>query len=645
MADDNQTCDLLLNASEAGLDQLEPLGLEGEEALSRPFRLVVEARTADPADPTTLDPGTWLRRKVGVGLSWGGEPTWLHGVVIAVEHIGADPKQHQIYRLELAPSLALLAHTRRTRVFVDQKPLDVVRTVLSQGGVTAEIKASGAASQALRHITQYEESDLAFVSRLLEQEGACYWFTFTKSGHTLVIGDATAHHPGAGAAIKADYVGAAAGGGSGVGVITELSRRYEIVAKEATVRDYSESHPKTAAEGKKTVVTSNAPGAGGVHSEADYHVTQSDADATAYASRLADALVNRSCRVVGAGGVLAFRAGARIAVHGKEGYDEQILLTEVSHSFSGGDYRNRFSALPVGRLPWRPPRLTPIPRIDGMVPGIITATAGAQGEAVEGSYRVKLLNAEGEAARIVRMAQPYAGPAQGFHFPLPVNTEVLLTHTHGHPDRPVIAGAMHNAEDPSPVLDANKTQCVVRSAAGAELVFEDKDGEEKVTLASKTAHKLEFDDKEEKATLTSKGAQKLELDDKNKVTHLSVQDEKVTVEGKSETAVKGKQTIDCQDEIAITAQKKLTLTVGQSSITLEPSGKITIAGMEITISGKTKVAADAAEITLAAKAKLAASGAAVAIEAQGQLEAKANGMLTVQSSGITTVKGSMVMIN
>jgi len=674
---DDTAYELLLETTEKGLDTLKAVSMQAIEALSTPFQVSLEVRTLDPCDPGSLDAGSWLRKRIAIGLARSADPTWFHGVIVAVEHVGSDHEHFQTYRLELAPAVALLAHTRRTRVFVDKKPIEVVKSVLAETAITVDMKAIGAGG-VQRHITQFEESDFAFVSRLLEQEGACYWFTHTKSAHTMVIGDAATHHPGSGAAFNATYAASEEKAKAhSEGVVTALSRRFEVVPKDALVNDYSESHPKQAALGQKSVVADKAPGAAGKHAEADYHVTQSDGEATTYATRLAEGHTCRSCRLVGSSGMVVLRSGVRLAVSGKDGYDEHMILNRVEHTYANGSYANGFSAVPVSRLPWRPARLTPLPRIDGFVPGLVTAAAGAQGSGEDGAYRIKLLNGEGEQDRIVRMAQPYAGPAQGMHFPLPVNTEVVLAHEYGHPDRPIIAGAMHNAEDPSPVVEANKSQCVLMSAAGAALIFEDKadeekitlkskgtgmlemddkPGKEKVTLQSKSLHKLELDDKSgdekitlqsqalhklefhdkggsEKVALTTKGTQKLEFLDASgseKVTLYAKKDHEVTVDGKSETTVKGKKSIDCKDEIEITAATKITLKCGAAKIILESGGKITIEGTEVAIDGKTKVAI---------------KGAMIAIEAQGTLDAKGNGPVTLQSSAITTVKGSMVMIN
>src|SRR5690606_9481034 len=99
-----------------------------------------------------------------------------------------------------------------------------------------------------------------------------------------------------------------------------------------------------------------------------------------------------------------------------------------------------------------PTRSTPVPRIPGLVTAKVKAAAGHQDDkSLDGAYRINILYEAQAKDRIIRMAQPYAGPAQGMHFPLVQDTEVVLAHINGHPDRPIIAGALPNVENPSPV--------------------------------------------------------------------------------------------------------------------------------------------------------------------------------------------------
>ena len=663
--DGKRAYELQLAASDKGLDQLTATSLSADEWLSRPYTIRVRVHSLIPGDPGSFDPGSWLRKKVGVSLARDADPTWFHGLVVAVDHVGTDQDHRQIFSLELAPALSLLQLTRRTRVFLDMKPLDVVKSVLSEGSVAIDLKATGAGG-VMRHITQFEESDFAFVSRLLEQEGACYWFTHTKSAHTMVIGDAANHHPGKDTAIHGSFAGAPKAGPESEGVVTELSHRFEIASKEAFVRDYSESHPKQTAVGQKSAPT--LPGIGGKHHEADYHVTMKDADATAYASRLAEALVGRTSRLVGVSGILAYRAGSRVAVAGKEDYAEHLLLTEVQHTFGDDSYRNAFQAVPVGRLPWRPLRSTPVPRIDGLVPAIVTSTAGDQGQGIDGSYKVRLLNSDDAAERVVRMAQPYAGPDNGFHFPLPVDTEVVLAHEYGHPDHPIIAGAMINKDDASPVVEANNTQCVVRTVGGSFIVFEDKSGSESITISTKGDNRLAFDD------------------GKKIIAMNASTDHRMDVAGKSDTAVKGNATTTVDGDVTRTTGGNETFkTSGNTAVTIDGNYQSNVEGnstgsvsgtaklsvtkdttatfsaaLTATVTKDMKVTCDGkglwsttGDLVIETQAKLSVSstkesiwkGKGIRIESKGDLVLNAgDASITMKQSGEIVIKGSKIKI-
>ncbi len=73
----------------------------------------------------------------------------------------------------------------------------------------------------------------------------------------------------------------------------------------------------------------------------------------------------------------------------------------------------------------------------------------------------------------VRLSQPCAGNKVGFHFPLVKHTKVLITHINGDPDRPVILGVMPSEVKPHPVTDANKSQHILRTAQGNQVLIEE----------------------------------------------------------------------------------------------------------------------------------------------------------------------------
>jgi type VI secretion system VgrG family protein len=131
-----------------------------------------------------------------------GEPRSFHGYLTAVELNGANGGLAR-YTLTLQPWTAFLSRTRDSRVFQDKTVFDILDAVFSawQGrGKLAPAWRYDIADPgvyAVRSlVTQYQESDLAFVERLMSEEGLFYFFEHegdTGSGnlgtHQLVIAD------------------------------------------------------------------------------------------------------------------------------------------------------------------------------------------------------------------------------------------------------------------------------------------------------------------------------------------------------------------------------------------------------------------------------------------------------------------------
>src|SRR5262249_41818744 len=139
----------------------------------------------------------------------------------------------------------------------------------------------------------------------------------------------------------------------------------------------------------------------------------------------------------------------------------------------GLGYFNTFRAIPADRT-YRPPRVTPRPRIAGLVTGIVApGPAGAEARYApideQGRDLIRLpfdVAPPGERppSRPVRMIQNHAGENYGTHFPLKIGTEVVLAFIDGDPDRPLIVGAVPNPIKPSPVTGANPNVHRIRTS-------------------------------------------------------------------------------------------------------------------------------------------------------------------------------------
>ena len=89
----------------------------------------------------------------------------------------------------------------------------------------------------------------------------------------------------------------------------------------------------------------------------------------------------------------------------------------------------------------------------GTLPARVTSTTenDAYGHIdKDGRYRVNMLFDRdgwetGFESLWVRQSRPYAGDTYGLHLPLLTGTEVAIGFEHGNPDRPYIAGVLHDS--------------------------------------------------------------------------------------------------------------------------------------------------------------------------------------------------------
>ncbi len=178
-------------------DALLPDRLSGREQLSGCYRYTL----------TCLSPDTHLELKhfqgqiVEIGiLQADGAQRHISGIVTDAKQLGADGGFAN-YSLTLEPALALLALRTNSRAFQDLSVPEIVTAILNEHrAANPVIQASFKLDTQLdkeypqrSYCLQYRESDLAFIERLLCEEGISYTFTFSDDDnspmHTLVLFD------------------------------------------------------------------------------------------------------------------------------------------------------------------------------------------------------------------------------------------------------------------------------------------------------------------------------------------------------------------------------------------------------------------------------------------------------------------------
>lgn len=200
--------DVAALSQNARLLQVEtPLGealvverLRLREGVSELFALTLDCLSAS----AELDVEPLLGKEISVSLllSDGGRRRW-HAVVEGVDALGADGGLAR-YRLHAAPWLATLRLRRDSFVFQDKSVTDILTDVFADYPLAAfafDI-AEPLASRPVR--TQYRETDLDFVLRLMAEAGLSFRFDHQQGDskadgggarHRLVVFDARAAQP------------------------------------------------------------------------------------------------------------------------------------------------------------------------------------------------------------------------------------------------------------------------------------------------------------------------------------------------------------------------------------------------------------------------------------------------------------------
>ncbi|QXI13925.1 type VI secretion system Vgr family protein [Pseudomonas zeae] len=172
-----------LTLTDSGLC-LPVVRFHGEEALNQPYRFDIELIGLAPA----VAPDTFLQQRAFLRLD---DHHGIHGVIdsASCEHRGT----HRIgYRVTVVPRLHRLAQPSKRRVFVQQSVPQILQQLLTENALPADgyrIEMTVGRYPIRPFCIQYEESDLALLHRLCEEEGIHYHFEHRMDGHVVVFAD------------------------------------------------------------------------------------------------------------------------------------------------------------------------------------------------------------------------------------------------------------------------------------------------------------------------------------------------------------------------------------------------------------------------------------------------------------------------
>ena len=493
----------------------EVLTFQTREALSEPFDVEVELI----ASPTTVIDEALVvgaRATFSAQARGRGHGRVFHGVVAEFQRgkMTADKAAPVPYRARLRPRFWTLQHTRRHRFFEEDTVVGIVKRVLDAADVPSAFVTTRRYQQR-EYTVQYGESDFAFVSRLLEEEGLRYFFRHEGGEDILAITDGPAPfvegQPRLPFRIASNL-------GHAEDAVTQLERTRALAVQHVFLRD----HHFVESEGGLDAVAPAAPAAQGAgqHDPSDSSGPPKDlgggklevyqypggfqqwADGAPLANVHLEELQGRADLQRGHATTLRFTAGHQFELdqHPLPGFNGRYQLIETVHTGAGPkgpanlSHECHFISIPAD-VRFRPPRTTPRPSIPGTLTAVVVGP-GTEEIFTDEHGRVKVqFHWDRESARDdhsscwIRVAQSWAGQGWGALYLPRVGHEVVITFLDGDPDRPLIIGATYNGKNPPPVLlPADKSRSTLRSnstpgGGGAnEISFEDDAGKEKLGI-------------------------------------------------------------------------------------------------------------------------------------------------------------------
>ena len=436
---------------------------------------------------------------------------------------GSSDGRYFIYHLTVHPWLWFLSRTSDCRIFQDQAVPKIVDAVLSDEPTKAvdDRLADAGKYERWEYCVQYRETDLNFVSRLMEQEGIFYFFEHSDGAHKLVLADSKDHAPIAGNATIRFVPDSSAQTQSADHVVSWTAVQ-EIRSGQYVIDDYDFKAPGNDLQVVRR--PENTP----EHSKASYEVFDypgeydTPGEGESYVASRIEELHNQAMVFEGSGVLRQFHAGRRFKLvdHPRQDQNGEYLIVSVDYDYvdpplqtgegEGSSFHCSFSAIPL-KQQFRPPRTTPRPLVQGIQTAVV---AGPEGEEIHtdefGRIKVKFHwdRAEERNERSscwLRVAFLAAGPRFGFVSIPRIGHEVVVDFLEGDPDRPLVTGVVYNGDNLPPwALPANKTQSglLTRSSLGGSdananaIRFEDKMGEEQVWLHAEKNQDIEVENDE-----------------------------------------------------------------------------------------------------------------------------------------------------
>ncbi|WLZ52166.1 type VI secretion system tip protein VgrG [Enterobacter hormaechei] len=508
---------LSVKGCDAGLDVL---AFDGDEALSTPFSYRTEFTSADHAISKEMmlmkAASLTLQAPVdqGYGIKIQQPVRVIQGVVTGFERLGTS-KDETRYAVTLEPRLALLSRSHQNAIYQDMSVPQIVEKILRERhGMRGQDFLFSLSKEYPRReqVMQYAEDDLHFITRLLGEVGI--WFRFTTDTRLNIdVVEFYDSRQGYEKGLTLPSVPPSGQHSQGVDSVWEMESRHKVVQKEVSTRDYNYRQATEDMNTRVDATGGDTTTYGEAYHWADNYLTPGSAydrnpaaESGAFYARIrherylndqTQTVAFTSCPELSPGMLLKVTGGYEVA----EVFAQGVVVTAMhSHAQRDADFCVRFDGIPDSpNFSFRPePGSRPV--MAGTLPARVTSTTenDIYGHIdKDGRYRVNMLfdreNWEtGFESLWVRQSRPYAGNTYGLHLPLLAGTEVAIGFEDGNPDRPYIAGVLHDSAHGDHVTIRNYRRNVLRTPANNKIRLDDERGKEHIKVSTEYGGKSQL---------------------------------------------------------------------------------------------------------------------------------------------------------
>ncbi|WP_082818088.1 type VI secretion system Vgr family protein [Variovorax boronicumulans] len=446
-----------------GEEQLLFRSMHGSEGLSQLFEFEVDLLSPN----TSVDMKGLLGKPLALEIqTLSGTPRYLNGQITRFTMIGREggSSRYTVYRAAVRPWLWYLTRTSDCKIFQNKSVVEILEDVLGEYGFAFEKKLSASYRQ-WEYCVQYQETDFAFVSRLMEHEGIYYYFKHDKNQHTLVLADDMSAHETLPGYPKIGYLASDRATDPGREVIDQWEVTEEIRPGTYVVDDFDFKKPRA------DLLNTRSQPRGSDHGRYEMYEWMggySDAGQGEHYARIRLEEAQAQAEVdTGHTNVRGMAPGYRFTMQNAPRNEDnrEYLVVSVMYSLreggyaSGGmpgEYSFHFGVQPTS-FPFRARRITRVPSTQGPQ----TATVvGPPGEDIwiDKYGRVKVQfrwdrygQRNEDSSCWVRVSSAWAGSNFGAVNHPRVGQEVIVDFIAGCPDRPIIIGRVYNADQMPPL--------------------------------------------------------------------------------------------------------------------------------------------------------------------------------------------------